>query len=175
MSDTELAVSLPGRKPSKLPAVIAHDAGVIAKKKGRPRKYDREVVTRDVCGRISLGDSVKGACKAYGIRPDVLHDWLREDHALAVMYAQARENQAHALSERAIAISRKAYGRDTAGVAAARLEVDTLKWYVSKIAPRFYGDRVLVENEGEQVVRVVFETATPSRVTARVTHEESEP
>lgn len=66
------------------------------------------------------------------------------------------------MAERAISISRKAFGRDTAGVQAARLEVETLKWYVSKIAPRLYGERIIHEQEGEGVVRVVFEQAVPA-------------
>jgi hypothetical protein len=169
LSDNDLPMAIPGPKPRKSPAVISPDGGDIAKKVGRPRKYDRDAITRDVFGRISLGDSVKGACKAYGIRVDVLHDWVRDDDRLAVAYARAREMQAHALAERAIAISRKAYGRDTAGVAAARLEVDTLKWYVSKIAPRLYGERVMVEQEGDHVVRVVFEQPVPARVASPVT------
>jgi hypothetical protein len=80
---------------------------------------------------------------------------------LAQVYARAREQQAHSLAERAIAVSREAYGRDTAGVQAARLEVDTLKWYVSKIAPKLYGERLTIEDEGEKVIRVVFEEAVP--------------
>lgn len=172
MSDKDLPIGLPGPRPGKLPATISPATGGNAKKVGRPRKYDREAIAGDICRRISLGDSVKGACKAYGVRADVLHDWLRDDDRLAVAFARARENQAHALAERAIAISRKAYGRDTAGVAAARLEVDTLKWYVSKIAPRLYGERVVVENEGDHLVRVVFEQPVPSRITSPVSEAE---
>lgn len=144
--------------------MIPPESGAIAKKRGRPRKYDRNAITGDVFRRISLGESVKEACKAYGVRVDVLHDWILADSDLATAYGRAREAQAHALAERAIAVSRSAYGRDTAGVAAARLEVDTLKWYVSKIAPRLYGERVMVEQEGDHLVRVVFEQPVPSRV-----------
>lgn len=104
---------------------------------------------------------MKDACREVGIRPARLHEWTREDSVLASVYARAREQQAHSLAERAIAVSREAYGRDTAGVQAARLEVDTLKWYVSKIAPKLYGERLTIEDEGEKVIRVVFEEATP--------------
>lgn len=128
---------------------------------GRPRTVNRLAITNAVCRAISKGDSVKAACKAAGIRPSRLHEWTREDSVLASIYARAREQQAHSLAERAIAVSRRAYGRDTAGVQAARLEVDTLKWYVSKIAPRLYGERLTIEDEGEKVVRVIFEDAVP--------------
>lgn len=101
------------------------------------------------------------ACREAGIRPARVNEWCREDSVLARMYARAREQQAHSLAERAIAVSREAYGRDTAGVQAARLEVDTLKWYVSKIAPKLYGERLTIEDEGEKIIRVVFEEAVP--------------
>lgn len=130
-------------------------------KLGRPRTVDRMAIVKNVCRAISKGDSVKDACQSAGIRPARLHEWVREDSVLAALYARGREQQAHALAEHAIAVSRAAFGRDTAGVQAARLEVDTLKWYVGKIAPKLYGDRVTVESEGEQVVRVVFEQAVP--------------
>ena len=130
-------------------------------KQGRPRTVDRLAIVKQVCRAISKGDSVKDACREVGIRPARLHEWTREDSVLASVYARAREQQAHSLAERAIAVSREAYGRDTAGVQAARLEVDTLKWYVSKIAPKLYGERLTIEDEGEKVIRVVFEEATP--------------
>jgi hypothetical protein len=139
-----------GDSGTKLPAKL-----------GRPRTLDRLAIVKQVCRAISKGDSVKDACREAGIRPARLHEWTREDSVLAAVYARAREQQAHSLAERAIAVSREAFGRDTAGVQAARLEVDTLKWYVSKIAPRLYGDRLIVEDEGEKVVRVVFEDAVP--------------
>lgn len=128
---------------------------------GRPRSVDRVAILKKVCRAISKGDSVQEACRENGIRAARLHEWTREDSVLASIYARAREQQAHSLAERAIAVSREAFGRDTAGVQAARLEVDTLKWYVSKIAPKLYGERLLIEDEGEKVIRVVFEEAVP--------------
>jgi hypothetical protein len=41
--------------------------------------------------------------------------------------------------------SREALGLNADGIAAKRLEVDTLKWLVTKIAPRLYGDRLDVQ------------------------------
>lgn len=139
-----------GKPGTKVPAKI-----------GRPRSVDRVAILKKVCRAISKGDSVQEACRENGIRAARLHEWTREDSVLASMYARAREQQAHSLAERAIAVSREAFGRDTAGVQAARLEVDTLKWYVSKIAPKLYGERLVVEDEGEKTIRVVFEQAVP--------------
>lgn len=104
---------------------------------------------------------MRNACRNVGIRRARLLDWVREDAILSTQYAHAREAQAHCLAERAIAVSRKAMGRDTAGVQAARLEVDTIKWYTAKLYPRFYGERQFVEDEGEKTFRVIFEQPTP--------------
>jgi hypothetical protein len=142
-------------------AVQPVDGTKVPSKLGRPRTVDRHGIGLKVLRRVSSGDSLRNACRNLGIRPARFLDWVREDDILASQYARAREAQAHHLAERAIAVSRKAMGRDTAGVQAARLEVDTIKWYTAKLYPKFYGERQFVEDEGEKVFRVVFEQSTP--------------
>lgn len=44
-------------------------------------------------------------------------------------------------------LAKEADGLDGAGVAAKRLQVDTLKWVASKLLPRKYGDRLDISGE----------------------------
>jgi hypothetical protein len=134
---------------------------------GRPRK-DRATLMGQVLTRISRGELVREVAKDVGIHEDTVREWAR-DPLYSVPYARAREEQAHALAEEAIAI---ADGLDQDGearvvgmIAAAgaveekdrqrvmdalayaavqrdRIRVDARKWLASKIAPRYYGDRM---------------------------------
>jgi hypothetical protein len=94
----------------------------------------------------------------------MLLDWVREDSVLARQYTHAREAQAHHLAERAIRVSRASYGKDTAGVQAARLEVDTIKWYVGRMHKSLFGDSVTVDGTQDTTITVRFEESQPMAV-----------
>ena len=57
-------------------------------------------------------------------------------------YAAARDQQAEALAEEAIQISRNA-DTYTDSVTVGRLHIGTIKWFIAKSAPRRYGDKVV--------------------------------
>ena len=61
---------------------------------------------------------------------------------------RAREDQADALAEEMLDVARSAlrakFSEEAQGY---RLLVDTLKWHTSKIKPRSYGDKLLMEAE----------------------------
>ena len=154
-----------------VPAKTAHESlhapskpNGMKRGRGRPRTVDRAGITRAVFRKLSIGHSLRASCKQLGVKPATLLDWVREDSVLAERYARAREAQAHHLAERAIAVSRKAFGRDTAGVQAARLEVDTIKWYVGRMHKSLFGDSVTVDGTQDTTIRVVFEDAQPPAV-----------
>lgn len=60
----------------------------------------------DVCRIIATGALVGDACRQTQHDPDDIRRWAAEDETLATLYARARESQAHALAEQAIAASR---------------------------------------------------------------------
>ena len=74
--------------------------------------------------------------------------WVSEDEKLADQYAHARAILLEHLSEDLIDKADEAVGvtnsgtTDTGAVAKQRLQVDTRKWLLSKLAPKKYGDRV---------------------------------
>lgn len=136
---------------------------------------DRAAVVDRICVIISAGDLVRHACETEGITASTLRDWCHSDASLSAQYARAREEQSHALAEKLMdiaagtdtdgqdrleAIVCAAAGEDDAdardsvlaslqnvAVQRDRLRVDTLKWYVSKIAPKLYGERAALEVE----------------------------
>lgn len=90
-----------------------------------------------VCERIATGQLVEDAAKAEGTISRRIRQWA-QDPEYAPMYARAREDQAHAFAEQALAIADDPTGdwqRD-------RLRVDTRKWMAARVAPKHYGDKV---------------------------------
>ena len=107
--------------------------------------------------RVAAGELVTDVAKEYGVdRSDV---WRYSEDAGPdglTTYTRARVSQAHSLAEDTVLISRSTRGMTADGIAGARLEVDTLKWLVTKIAPRLYGDRLDVQATVQHTVSGVI-------------------
>ena len=140
-----------------------------SKKVGRPPIYGQE--TRDqICALLAEGLSLRSICRQEGM-PDLalVMRWLRDEPEFVAQYARAREAQADALAEEILEIADD--GRndwmqredpDNGGyefkgehVQRSRLRVDSRKWFVSKLAPKKYGDKVETEHTGTVTVRNV--------------------
>lgn len=137
----------------------------------RPRKLNRPVLVTAICAAVADGALVKDACADHGITAKTLREWAAEDATFGALYARAREDQAHALAEKALAIAdgddaltllreeaiddaeaelkaaddsqwyKKVQALRAGVIARDRLRVDAHKWMASKIAPRAYGER----------------------------------
>ena len=115
--------------------------------RGRPRSFDRAKVGPKLLDMVAKGELVKTACDKCGIGRTTLRHWLEADEPFRFAYARAREDQAHALAEEAIAIADSEADTPEA-VQRDRLRVDTRKWLASKIAPRLYSERQALELSG---------------------------
>jgi hypothetical protein len=116
--------------------------------RGRPIKEDRDGIMERVCARIAKGMLVLDAAPLEGTTADHVYGWGMLPQ-YAQMYAQARVSQAHALAEEAVQLSDQSHGDTSEGVAARRLQVDTRKWFTSKIAKKAYGESIDVTSNGE--------------------------
>jgi hypothetical protein len=74
--------------------------------------------------------------------------WLKADNGFSEQYEAAAQERAHALAEEALEIADDA-ALAPENVQAARLRVDTRKWFASKLAPKRYGDKVSLGSETE--------------------------
>lgn len=106
-------------------------------------KFDR------VCERIATGESLVTICEDPNMPSySAVTKWLREDDTgeLISKYAQAREDQADYKHDEMIQVARA-----EPDVNRARLIVDTLKWQASKLKPKVYGDKQVIDlNHGVQ-------------------------
>ena len=74
-----------------------------------------------------------------------LTSWLRIYDDLASQYAAAKRIQVNAMADDIVDISQD----DSIDPSDKRIRVDTLKWLLSKLIPRTYGDKLDVTSDGQ--------------------------
>lgn len=119
--------------------------------------YSQEIAEK-ICERLAAGESLNAICKDKGLPAEsTVRRWaLLDVDGFAANYARARELQAHFLAEQIINISDtplegqeitiKADGSQETKVGDMlghrKLQVDSRKWYLSKVLPKVYGDKL---------------------------------
>lgn len=111
----------------------------------------RDEVAAYVLNAIADGDTVKRALKALKVSTALWYYWLINDIDLLNAFARARVVQCHTMAESLDDIARDAYGQPPEYVAAARLHSENIRFFVSKIAPKLYGDRLDLTTGGERI------------------------
>jgi len=106
--------------------------------------------------------SLRTICAADGMPPEAtVRDWVRADkEGFAARYAEARD---YALDLMAEDIIRIADG-GSSDVQRDRLRADARKWFVSKLAPKRYGDRLQVDAD----VNLNINSMTDDELNARI-------
>src|SRR5574341_755291 len=121
-----------------------------------PIRFSEELF-QTILDRLAAGESLRSICQRDGMPCRVtVHGWLEEDEDRYRRYARARDLGVDMLAEEILEIADDArndwmetHDPNNPGWQAngehmlrARLRVDTRKWYVSKLAPRKYGERL---------------------------------
>jgi hypothetical protein len=111
---------------------------------GRPSRFSEEIA-QTICERLIEGDSLREMCiKDDDLpSPGTICRWLAEDEKFREQYARAREAQCEALLEDIFEISDEE-PEFHHHVGWARNRIDARKWAMSKLAPKKYGDKVLL-------------------------------
>jgi hypothetical protein len=111
-----------------------------------------------ICQFLAEGFSLRQIGRELGCDASAIAHWVREDQdaggAFSQQYARAREIGFGMMSEEIIAISDANYTGpdgfvDNGAVQQAKLRSDNRKWYLSKMLPKRYGDRITTEITGE--------------------------
>lgn len=123
--------------------------------KGRPGPVSSftDEIANHICEQIAGGISLIKICKADGMpnKSTVLR-WLDEKPDFATKYARARELMADHYFDQMQEIADEATGET---VQTAKLRLETMRWRVSKLLPKKYGDKVETEHTGTVTVRNV--------------------
>lgn len=112
---------------------------------GRPSSYSEGLAER-ICHRLSEGESLLAICKGDDMPAEsTVRGWVLDDReGFSAKYARSRDMGLDHHNDHILEIA------DTATDAAlARVKIDARKWYLSKLAPKKYGERIEHEHSGE--------------------------
>jgi hypothetical protein len=128
------------------------------------KKYSQE--SKDKISLIVLnGMSNEGlscfkACQKAGVPNGTFMLWLDVDKDLAERYARARHDLIERIAADMLDITDQDVGltldgkKDWMAVQKQRLQVDTRKWLLSKLAPKKYGDKLELTGDPERPLSI---------------------
>ena len=117
----------------------------------RPTIYTKELGEK-ICSQIAVGKSVRKMCKSPKMpSASTIFYWLidEEKKEFLEQYKKARNVEAELMFEELREIADNQEG----DVMRDRLRVDTRKWYLSKVLPKKFGEKVGLEHSGSIQVK----------------------
>lgn len=125
-------------------------------KRGESRgKPLSKALAERLCKCVANGEPLTVACQREGVEVSVAFRWMERVEELRQMYARACEMRLNVLEEKLFVLCNKAHevacdelsGRER--LQAVKLEIDTLKWYLSKLRRAKFGEKQVVEVTGK--------------------------
>jgi hypothetical protein len=118
---------------------------------GRPSIYTKQI-RDEICNRLALGESIRHITKDKHMPSSAtIFNWLldADKRPFLEQYATARNIQAenmfeelNELADLSVHDIRGDDKSDNARVQARKLQVDTRKWFLSKVLPKKFGDKL---------------------------------
>jgi hypothetical protein len=143
---------------------------------GRPSIYSEELADA-ICERLACGESLKSISSADDMPvQQTVYNWLINKPGFLEKYTRARELQADTLADETLDIADDARndwmlarGDDEAeiyrvngeNIQRSRLRIDQRKWFVSKVAPKKYGDKLVLGGDADSPVQIVVVSGVP--------------
>ena len=139
-------------------------------KRGRPTKYS-DAIAEAICARLASGESLRSICRDEGMPSEAaVRLWYVDDvGGFSAHYAKARDIALDVMADEILEIANTPeIGQTTVSKATGveitegdmlghrRLQVDTRKWYLSKLAPKKYGDKQQVELSGKVTLETLI-------------------
>lgn len=120
-------------------------------------------VRDEIIEKLENGNSMRTICEDQRL-PDrrTIERWQNEDPEFAAAIARARETGFDRRAERAVDEAKAATDPQK-----GRLAFDAERWYLSKLAPRRYGDKLDVTS-GNQPLHSLDDAALDARIAAKM-------
>ena len=140
-------------------------------KRGRPSHFT-QALADTICTRLASGESLRSICRDEAFPAEsTVRSWVVDDHkGFSAQYARARDIGLDVMADEILDISddgsndwmerkgEKSDGWQLNGehVQRSRLRVETRKWFLSKLAPKRYGDRQAVDIPSQVTFNMQF-------------------
>ena len=122
---------------------------------------ERAEILEAVFEGMTNGQTLADTCRKLKVSAGMVRQWIARDEDLSHRYQRLRPLLGAALAEEAIRVARESTSQTTA---MDRVLIETLKWAAAKSAPAEYGDKQVVQHEGQQTLQVkVIEDEAPVR------------
>ena len=135
-------------------------------------------LAKEICDRLAKGDTLRSTCRDLGIAESTLRTWVVDDrNAFAAQYARARNVGLDCMADLVLAVAHDGtsdnFDPETGKInqesyQRSRLRVDTMKWYLSKLAPKRYGDRMTNVHTGTEGGAIRFSAMSDSELNDRL-------
>jgi hypothetical protein len=138
---------------------------------GRPTLYTKQIA-EELCTRLASGESLLQICKGEHMPSEAcVRAWVIDDiHQFGRAYARARDLGLDTIADQVLEIAdRTELGKITTTdkdgkqsivamdmVAHRRLRFDARRWYLSKLAPKKYGDKLDLMHRGDSTAPIVI-------------------
>ena len=164
--------------------------------RGRPTTYTPEI-GKAICDRLANGESLKAICQDEDMPGDsTVRTWAIDNReGFYALYARARDIALDRMADEVIGIADdgtndfakrakenggEVVAPDVEHIARSRLRFDARRWYLSKLAPKKYGDRIATEISGPDGGPVQIDDSTAAAKLAALmnlaqTRKENEP
>lgn len=149
--------------------------------RGRPTIFTEELATA-ICEKLALGQSLLSICAPDEMPAEsTVRSWALKDEAFSARYARARDLGLDAIADEVMAIADDASADrvtrvnekgkeyetvDQEHIARSRLRFDARRWYLSKLAPKKYGDAMQLKHSdpnGEPLKIEVVRVGRPAK------------
>lgn len=123
--------------------------------KNKPVTYSDELFN-SICDRLSEGESLRKICEDVTMpsKSNVLK-WIRDSKKLQDQYARAKQESSDAWAEEMIDLI-KDTEKDSNAIQKTRLQIDTMKWLMSKQKPKKYGDKLDLTSDGKVLPTPIY-------------------
>lgn len=131
-----------------------------AKKSADDKEKSRQEVIDGVLAGMRDGLTCYKACEKMGITQSAFLRWVDIDPALRELYTRAREDLVERIANEILEISDKDVEisgdgkKDWAAIQKHKLQVDTRKWLLSKLAPKRYGEKLEISGDQDSPLKI---------------------
>lgn len=150
-------------------------ASTKGKKTAEEKERSRQEVIDGILAGMRDGLTCYKACEKMGVTQSAFLRWVDIDPALRELYTRAREDLVERIANEILEISDKDVEisgdgkKDWAAIQKHKLQVDTRKWLLSKLAPKRYGEKLEISGDQdsplkiEKIERVIVDQATQKK------------